>query len=68
MNDDIYLTDSFFKTEIDPGLTMIKSGQFANFGLGPITITLNEDAENTNAIQKKTANGFQIGFHTYTSG
>ena len=64
---DIYLLDSLVKTELEPGVSVIKSGIFSLFGFGPLTVTLDVDAENAEGIYK-TSKGFQIGFRTFIFG
>jgi hypothetical protein len=65
--DDIYLIDTLVKTELEPGISVIKSGIFSLFGFGPITVTLDVDAENAESIHR-SAKGFQIGFRTFIFG
>ena len=64
---DIYLLDSLVKTELEPGISVIKSGIFSLFGFGPLTVTLDVDAENAESIHR-SAKGFQIGFRTFIFG
>jgi len=64
---DIHLFDSLEKTELEPGTSVVKSGVFALQGFGPLTVTLDVDAENSESIHR-TAEGFQIGFRTFIFG
>jgi len=61
---DIYLLDLLVKTELEPGVSVIKSGILTLFGFGPLTITLDVDADNIESIHR-TTKGFQIGFCTF---
>ena len=66
-NGKIHLTDTNDYTEILPGYLMITSWPHAVDGFGPLTITVNVDASNAEAIEK-TARGFQIGLRTFIFG
>ena len=65
--DDIYLLDSLVKTELEPDISVVKSGIFSLFGFGVLTVTLDVDAENAESIHR-SAKGFQIGFRTFIFG
>lgn len=67
LNDQIYFTETWDYTEILPGYTISRSWTRAIDGFGPVTITLNVDASNAEAIEK-TAMGFQIGLRTIVFG
>ena len=64
---DIHLFDSLEKTELEPGTSVVKSGIFALQGFGPLTVTLDVDAENSESTHR-TAKGFQVGFRTFIFG
>ena len=64
---EIYLFDSLLKTELEPRNSVTKSGVFSLYGFGPLTVTLDVDAENSESIHR-TAKGFQIGYRTYIFG
>jgi len=66
-DDDIYLNDSLVKTELEPRSSVVKSGTFALYGFGPITITLDVDADNVESINR-IVKGLQIGFRTFIFG
>jgi hypothetical protein len=64
---DINLFDSLVKTELESRNSVVKSGTFAIYGFGPLTVTLDVNAENAESIHI-TAMGFQIGFRTFIFG
>jgi hypothetical protein len=63
-SDDIHLFDSLEKAKLGPSMSVIKSGIFSLYGFGPLTVTLDIDAENVETIHR-TSQGFQIGFCTF---
>ncbi len=66
-NEEITYTDTFEESLLKAGWSIVRSKMFPVFGIGPITITLEINADNAESIQKN-ANGFQLGFRSYIFG